>query len=152
MSDDVSVSDEPITISETVVGPTGRSPDVKTVDIKQQYIPPLDGTDDEVAKFDMWIARRVAEVLVRNYYGYDWFVIAESRQGIVAFSIPDLMGPTLKQVIRLAQYSDLDPKLIRRTGGEMLERMGLRRGARDNAEYEAAKRRRHLFDFSDVKQ
>jgi len=91
-------------------------------------------------------------VLVRNYYGYDWFVMAESRQGIVAFSIPDLMGPTLKQVIRLAQYSDLDPKLIRNTGGQMLERMGLRRGPKDVAEYEKAKANRHMFDFSDVKQ
>lgn len=152
MSDDVSVSDEPITLHESVVEPSGRSPDVKQVQIQQQYIPPLDGTPDELDRFDMWIARRVAEVLVRNYYGYDWFVMAESRQGIVAFSIPDLMGPTLKQVIRLAQFGDLDRKLIRETGGQMLERMGLRRGPKDVAEYEKAKANRHMFDFSDVKQ
>ncbi len=147
----MSVSDEPITISETIVEPTKRS-DVKHVEIKRQYIPPLDGTTDEVAAFDMWIARRVAEVLVKYYYGYDWYVMAESRQGIVVFSIPDLMGPTLKQVIRLAQYGDLHPKLIRDTAGQMLERMGLRRGPKDTAEYEAAKLKRHTFDFSDVKQ
>ena len=146
------VSDEPITISETMVEPAGRSPDVKQVQVQQQYIPPLDGTPDELDRFDMSIARKVAEVLVRNYYGYYWFVMAESRQGIVAFSIPDLMGPTLKQVIRLAQFGDLDRKLIRDTGGQMLERMGLRRGPKDVAEYEKAKANRHLFDFSDVKQ
>lgn len=144
-------ADEPITVSETIVKPTARS-DIKHVKVQRQYIPPLDGTDDEVAAFDMWIARRVCESLVRFYYGYDWYVMAESRQGIVVFSIPDLMGPTLKQVIRLAQYSDLEPKLIRDTAGQMLERMGLRRGPKDVAEYEAAKLNRHLFDFSDVKQ
>jgi len=144
--------DEPITISETIVEPTGRSPDVKQVKIQQQYIPPLDGTPDQLDRFDLSIARKVAEVLVRNYYGYDWYVMAESRQGIVVFSIPDLMGPTLKQVILLGQFGDLDPKLIRKTGGQMLERMGLRRGPKDSAEYEAAKLRLHTFDFSDVKQ
>lgn len=152
MSDGVPISDEPITVSETIVEPSARSPDVKEVKIEQQYIPPLDGTPDQLDRFDMSIARKVAEVLVRNYYGYDWFVIAESRQGIVAFSIPDLMGPTLKQVIRLAQFGDLDRKLIRDTGGALLERMGLRRGPKDIAEYEKAKLNRHLFDFSDVKQ
>ena len=152
MSDGVPLSDEPITISETIVEPIGRSPDIKQVNVQQQYIPPLDGTPDQLDRFDMSIARKVAEVLVRNYYGYDWYVIAESRQGIVAFSIPDLMGPTLKQVIRLAEFGDLDRKLIRDTGGMMLERMGLRRGPKDTAEYEKAKANRHLFDFSDVKQ
>lgn len=120
--------------------------------IEQRYIPPLDGTVDEVDGFDMKMAREIAEVLVRYYPGYDWYVMGESRQGIVAFSIPDLMGPTLKQVIRLAQFSDLNPKLIRDTGGAMLERMGLRRGPMDRAEYEAAKLRRVTFDFGDVKQ
>lgn len=147
----MSVSDEPITTAQSIVEPSARS-DVKRVEIKQQYIPPLDGTADEVARFDQWIAKRVAEVLVREFYGYDWYVMAESRQGIVVFSIPELMGPTLKQVIRLAQYSDLDPKLIRNCAGQMLERMGLRRGPKDIAEYEAAKLKLHTFDFSDVKQ
>jgi hypothetical protein len=124
----------------------------QTVTIEQRYIPPLDGTVDEVHGYDMTMARAIAEVLVKYYPGYDWFVMGESRQGIVAFSIPDLMGPTLKQVIRLAQFSDLTPKLIRDIGGSLLERMGLRRGPMDRAEYEAAKRRRITFDFGDVKQ
>ena len=141
-------ADEPITIAETDLD---RGHGQVKVTIQRQYVPPLDGTKDEVAAFDNWIARSVAELLVKFYYGYEWHVMAESRQGIVAFSIPDLMGPTLKQVIRLAEYKDLTPDLIRRTGGEMLERMGLRRGAMDVAEYEAAKTRRVTFDFADVK-
>lgn len=142
------LADEPITISEEVLDrPTGEM----QVTVQRQYIPPLDGTKDDVDAFDNWIARRVAEVLVRQYYGYEWHVVAESRQGIVYFSIPDLMGPTLKQVIRLAEYKDLTPALITRCGGEMLERMGLRRGRIDIGEYTAAKMRRETFDFSDVK-
>lgn len=146
----MSVSDEPITTSITDVAPTARS-DIKHVEIKQQYIPPLDGSDDQVDGFDRHIARVVAEILVQYYYGYDWFVMAESRQGIVLFAIPDLMGPTLRWVIRLAQYSDLNEKLVRDCAGQLLERMGLRRGPKDVAEYEAAKLRMHTFDFSDVK-
>jgi hypothetical protein len=142
-------ADEPITIGEhELERPTGEL----KVTIQRQYIPPLDGTKDEVAAFDNWLARGVAELLVKFYYGYEWHVMAESRQGIIAFSIPDLMGPTLKQVIRLAEYKDLRPELIRETGGQMLERMGLRRGRMDRAEYEAAKFRRATFDFGDVKQ
>lgn len=147
-------------MTDTVVSDEGRlvsSTDIITpgnqhMTIEQRYIPPLDGTVDEVDRYDMSMARAIAEVLVKSYPGYDWFVMGESRQGIVAFSIPDLMGPTLKQVIRLAQFSDLNPKLIRDTGGQMLERMGLRRGPMDRAEYEAAKKRRVTFDFGDVKQ
>lgn len=134
--------------SQDIAGPKSG----QTMSIERRYTPPLDGTDDQVAYYDMSMARAVAEVLVKYYFGYDWYVMAESRQGIIAFSIPELMGPTLKQVIRLAQHSDLTPKLIRETGGQMLERMGLRRGPCDMAEYQAAKSRRATFDFADVKQ
>lgn len=151
MTDETPVDDTPIPVAETEVAPTARS-DVKSMLIQRQYIPPLDGTEDELARFDQWIARGVAEILVRFYYGYQWNVVAESRQGIVYFSIPDLMGPTLRWVIRLGEYKDLTPKLIMRCGGDLLERMGLRRGPMDIAEYENAKNNRHLFDFGDVKQ
>ena len=148
MTDTAEVNEEGITFAtETLIGD-----DKLQMKIERRYTAPLDGTKDEVAAFDNWLARQVAELLVKFYYGYEWHVMAESRQGIVAFSIPDLMGPTLKQVIRLAEYSDLTPKLIRETGGQMLERMGLRRGPIDIAQYIAAKSRRSTFDFADVKQ
>jgi hypothetical protein len=145
---DAAVNDEGYVVASTDIITAGK----QHMTIEQRYIPPLDGTADEVDGFDMSMCRQIAEVLVKYYPGYDWFVMGESRQGIVAFSIPDLMGPTLKQVIRLSQFSDLTPKLIRDTGGAMLERMGLRRGPMDRAEYEAQKLNRHLFDFGDVKQ
>lgn len=140
------VSDTPIELgTQEVTGRQGMK-----MEVRQQYVPPLDGTKDEVDVFDSWIARGIAEILVKNYFGYSWQVVAESRQGIVYFAIPDLMGPTLKWVIRLAQYSDLTPQLIKRCAGELLERMGLRRGQMDPAEYQAALGRRETFDFSDI--
>lgn len=145
-------SDEPITLSETDIGATKRAGDVKRVTVKREYIPPLDGTRDEVAAFDQRIAMQVAEILVRHYFGYTWHVVAETRQGIVYFSIPDLMGATLRWVIRLADYHDLTDRLVMRCGGDLLERMGLRRGPIDQGEYENAKANRHLFQFGDVKQ
>lgn len=144
-------ADEPITLSITEVEKPSTASESR-VEIHQQYVPRLDGTVDPWDRYDTSMARAIAEVLVHHYYGYDWHVVAESRQGIIFFSIPDLMGPTLRQVIRLGDHSHLNKKLIRDCGGMMLERMGLRRGPKDPAEYEAAKKRRHTFDFGDVKQ
>lgn len=141
------VSDEPIDVAKTEV--EGRGGMKMTV--RQQYIPPLDGSRDLVNEFDRRIARGVAEVLVKTYFGYSWQVVADSRQGVVYFRIPELMGPTLAYVIRLAQYSDLTPELIARSGGELLERMNLPRSQIDMALYAAAKRNKHRFDFGDVK-
>lgn len=119
-------------------------------EIKSYYTPPLDGTKDEVDAFDMRIARAVAEVLVKHYPGYSWKVTAESKQGVVYFQIPELMGPSLNWVINLGQFSDLTPQLIAIGGGELLERMGLRRGAIDLGEYLAAKNNKQKFEFADA--
>ena len=115
------------------------------------YVPPLDGTKDELDAFDMRIAKSVARELVTQYPGYPWSVTAESKQGIVYFSIPVLMGPTLKYIIRLGQFADLTPQLIRVCAGELLERLGLNRGGFDIAQYLAAKNAKHKFDFGDVR-
>lgn len=119
-------------------------------EIKSLYIAPLDGTKDEVDRFDMTIARGVCETLVKHYPGYSWKVTAESKQGVVYFQIPELMGPTLQYVIKLGVFEDLTPKLVAISGGELLERMGLRRGAIDIGEYMAAKNAKEKFDFADV--
>lgn len=147
MTDTVERSDDPILIKEGVAE-KARS-DAPTVKLRQSYIPPLDGTEDTVAQFDTWIALQVAKVLTHYYYGYDWHVVADSRQGIVHFAIPSLMGPTLRYIIRLAQYDHLDKRMIVRAGGELLERMNLPRRAVDVPEYYAALQRRHTFDFGD---
>lgn len=119
--------------------------------VRQTYKPPLDGSKDDYAHFDNHLANGIIRLLCGLYPGYNWYVKTESAQGIVAFSIPSLMGPTLMQVIRLAEYKDLTPELIQKTAGEMLERMGLKRGRADRAQVREAMQRRHTFQFSDVK-
>lgn len=138
-------SDEPVMVSEAggVHGGIQQS-------VRGLYVAPLDGSPDQLKRFDMAIARAVAEVLVTTYPGYSWKVTAESRQGVVYFQIPELMGATLHYVIRLGAFHDLTPKLVAACGGELLERMGLRRGAIDLAEYLAAKNAKEKFDFSGV--
>lgn len=115
------------------------------------YVAPLDGTPDDLKGFDLHIAKGVLDILARKYFGYGWHVMAESRQGIITFGIPELMGPTLRYVIRLAEFKDLDVNLIIRCGGELLERMNLSRTAIDMAAYAHARQNMHLFDFADVK-
>ena len=142
---DVLVSDEPVVLAETIVQEgTFRQK------VVEAYVPPLDGTPDQLNAFDMRIAKDVSRVLVKGYPGYSWLVTAESKQGIVHFCIPELMGPSLKYLIRLGEFSDLTPKLIMICAGELLERMGLRRGAMDIGEYLSAKNNKERFDFSDV--
>lgn len=141
------VSDDPILLGSQIVDGAQKM----QMDIQRKYVPPLDGTDDDFNRVDMGIARDVAEILVKNYFGYEWKVTSEIKHGIVYFSIPDLMGPTLCWVIRLAEFKDLQPELIKRCGGELLERMGLPRGQLDMALYANARNNRHKFDFGDVK-
>jgi hypothetical protein len=120
--------------------------------VSQQYIPPLDGSDDLLAEFDMRIARGIGELLNKHYFAYPWKSFADSRQGVVGFSIPELMGPTLHMIVNLKQYSDLTPQLIVDKAGELLERMHLPRGQIDMAAYLHARANRHKFDFADVRQ
>lgn len=145
-------SDLPVTVASTEVGATKRGGDIKTMSVERQYIAPLDGSADPFARADQRLARLIAEVLVKNFHGYAWHVVSEIRQGVVFFSIPDLMGPTLRWTIRLPEFPDMMEMVIMRGGGELLERMGLRRGPMDQAEYEFAKKNRHKFQFGDVKQ
>lgn len=148
MTDLAERSDEVVELSSTQV--VGRQ-SIK-MDVKQGYVAPLDGREDLHHAFDMQVARDTAEVLVKTYFGYPWLVEADCQQGLVKFKLPELMGPTLWYVINLARYSDLTPDLIKRCGGELLERMGLSRGLVDMAEMQFARDNKHTFDFADVKQ
>ena len=139
--------DQPVTRSVTEI--EGRSGAKATV--QQTYIPPLDGSDDLVAEFDMAIAKGIGELLNKHYFGYEWKSFADSRAGVVGFSIPELMGQTLHMVINLKQYSDLSADLIVAKAGELLERMNLPRGQADMAKVAFARANRHKFDFGDVK-
>lgn len=142
------VSDKPVTVgAEVRTGKKGLE-----MLMVAGYVPPLDGTEDLVKEFDIHIAKGVLDILARKYFGYPWHVMAETRQGIIAFGIPELMGPTLRVIIRLAEFTDLNADLIINTGGELLERMGLPRGQIDMAAYLHARQNMHKFDFADVKR
>lgn len=148
MTDQSEASERIIVRSETEI--TGR--DGAQATVRQVYQPPLDGRSDDYAGFDMQVARGIGELLNRHYFGYAWKSFADTRQGIVAFSIPELMGETLHYVINLKQFGDLQPQLIIEKAGELLERMRLPRGQADMALVLEAKANRQKFHFEDVKQ
>jgi len=115
--------------------------------VTSQYVPPLDGISDDYEGFDMRVAEGMGLLLNKHYFGYQWKTYADTKQGIVGFSIPELMGPTLHVVINLKKFEALDPQLIVEKAGELLERMGLPRGRADMELILAAKQRRHTFQF-----
>lgn len=119
--------------------------------VRQAYAPPLDGKSDDYVGFDLHTAKEIFEILSKHYFGYDWKTFADTKQGVVGFSIPELMGPTLHMVVNLKQFSDLTPQLIVNKGGELLERMNLPRTQADMARVLFARQHKHTFDFSDVK-
>lgn len=145
---DTDVSDDPIIIdAEVIEGPTKGS----NVIMSQGYTPPLDGSFDPYAAIDNRIAKAVGMVLQGTYRGYDWHVVSEICQGMVAFNLPELMGETLHAFMRMADYNALSDKLVLRLAGDLLERMGLPRGYCDMELYNEAKTRRHTFQFDDRK-
>lgn len=143
--------DRSVIVAETELSGSGA----KAMTVRQTYLPPLDGRSDDYAAFDMHIAKGIGELLNKHYFGYTWKSFADTRQGVVGFSIPALMGPTLHMVINLKQFSDLTPQLIVNKAGELLERMHLPRHRLDMealviAQLEA-QGRRHTFQFDDKK-
>lgn len=113
------------------------------------YRAPLDGAADPHREFDRWVAQRAMAVLSKDFPGYPWDVECNAQQGIVHFGIRALMGPTLRWVIRLAQWSDLTPSLVREGGGQLLERFNLPRRAFDAASFVEARdhKERAQIDF-----
>jgi hypothetical protein len=144
---EIDAPDEMIVVSETELNGSGSEKMV----VRQTYLPPLDGKSDDYAGFDMSVAKGIGVLLNEHYFGYTWKSFADTRQGIVGFSIPALMGPTLHMVINLKQFSDLTPQLIVNKAGELLERMNLPRHKFDMAALVAAQNNRHKFQFDDKK-
>ncbi len=113
------------------------------------YTPPLDGSLDPHRQFDAFIATRVEEILTQNYTGYPWDVKCSAAQGMIWFNLPVLMGPTLNQAIRLAQWGDLNSKIVIDAGKQLLDRMNLPKHF-DPESYLKARDQKWLSDFSDV--
>ena len=80
---------------------------------------------------DMTMAKDIAETLFEKYPGYMWAVSVKSGVAVIkCLNISSLYGFVLK-------YSDIKgdavyrKKEVVRAGGELLERAGMKRGARE---------------------
>lgn len=124
-----------------------RRADRKMVTLRM-YKAPLDGTPDLHKKFDMWVSSKVVATLDKHFPGYPWMAECNAQQGIVAYSIPVLMGPTLKWAIRLAEWEDLTEKLVMEGGGQLLERFNLPRTGFEAASFIHARDHKWLADAS----
>jgi hypothetical protein len=122
----------------------------RVMEKRLMYVPPLDGSLDPYREFDAFIAKRIDEILSHHFPGYPWKVISNAQQGVVYFNIPVLMGETLHYLIKLAQWDDLNPKLVIDSGGELLERMNLPREGFEVMSFLEARDNRHRFDFDDI--
>lgn len=110
---------------------------------RQMYTPPLDGSTDPHRHFDAFVASRMMEILAHHYPGYPWDVVSNAQQGVVHFGIRVLMGETLRWVIKLKQWDDLNPKLVIDGGGELLERFNLPRAGFEVMSFIAARDNKH---------
>jgi hypothetical protein len=138
------MSDTIITNVDVVSGPKDTSSIVV-----QQRTPSL-WTPGGMEKAENDLCIHTMDALMRAYPGYNWHVTSDLFQGVVMFRIYDLMGHSLAGVINLGQYPDVPSSIVRKLAGEMLERMGLPRGAVTKAEIQEAKTRLHTFQFDDV--
>jgi len=122
----------------------------RVMEQRLMYVPPLDESADPHREFDLFVARRISEILNHHFPGYPWKVVSNAQQGVVYFSIPALMGETLHWLIKLGQWSDLSPRLVIQGGGELLERMNLPRRGFEVMSFLEARGNKHGFDFADV--
>jgi len=90
---------------------------------------PLGRPVPRVDERDAAIAATMMKWLNRHYPGHLWGCIADTRQGIVKFNIPILMGMNNWWVVNLRTHDIIDG--MRQGAGQILERYRLRRGRFD---------------------
>ena len=90
----------------------------------------------------MQIAQEMMRVLLETYPGYGWSVRSDIEQGICTVLLPALMGSTFQYVIKREEVmtaNDFD-KMLKKAGGEILERFRLNRRGLFMPEYWDVKR------------
>jgi hypothetical protein len=87
--------------------------------------------DSAYAEFDMTLAREAGLTLHNHYRGHLWSVEVDSRQGVCFITIPILLG-NWKYIIPLKM---LNPAMVIKAGGEILERFNLPRSRIDFASF-----------------
>jgi hypothetical protein len=87
-----------------------------------------DGAIDEHRAYDLFVAKGIFDDLERHYPGHRWKVEVSSKKGMIAISMPILMGSNWVYFIK---WADLNPARVVIAGGEILERYKLARGRFD---------------------
>lgn len=86
-----------------------------------------EGTEERRAKLEMWIAKRVGEVLMKVYDQRQWGVEVDVDNGVLIVTCPSL-SLTKGYHIHLGRYNmhELQTRAVR-AAGEILERHGITR-------------------------
>lgn len=91
---------------------------------------------DEHELTDMATCKWVGELLHSHYRGHFWMVKASSRGGLCQIGIPVLLGNWTWNI----PLKDLEPWLVIKAGGEILERFKIPRSSIDVAAFVEARK------------
>lgn len=83
--------------------------------------------DDPFARMDLANAKWMMDVLSNEYQGIPWRTVYDGAQKMAYFSIPILMGINKFWAVNLVT-DEMTAALLKRAGGELLERYNLPRG------------------------
>lgn len=102
---------------------------------------PSTAEDNDRAMRDVALAKRIGEVIDKEYPGHYFRTEVDSKGGVVQIKHP-LMPPHLFYVIKLKKLaSDPGFTLVKRAAGELLERVNQRRGRRNEADWHDARQK-----------
>jgi len=99
--------------------------------------------DGLLLAYEEGIAKQVFVKLWDLYPMYDWAVKVDARPsvGMVSVKLPTLMGATMGYNFPLDKLAaDPEMLIVRKAGGEILERWNLRRGKANTVAFHEAKR------------
>jgi hypothetical protein len=92
--------------------------------------------EDPYLQADLRLMTQIMAVIDGTYGGHPWCLQVSHAQGVALLSIPPLMGPVKKYVIKIADLKN-DPgfKIPLRYAGEILERYAITRGKFEVSEF-----------------
>lgn len=86
----------------------------------------FDGVDRNLARVELWIAKKLGEELLRHYPGRNWTVTVSAEGGYVTVQC-DEVSHQKGYYLSLDRSLDELTSMMMRVGGEILERGGLPR-------------------------
>lgn len=103
-------------------------------------------------KADEQIAKDVADHLLKHYPGYLWFVNCSVKAGVVTILCGDFYSNYGYKILLKDIENDPSMKVVMRAGGEILDRYGLRRGAKTESSLRDLKMvaGRAAFDYNEM--